>query len=76
LLPLRRSRRFIQSDLRRPAAGVVTRKVVSCSAPFPLPGGLDAQLFAVPGKALYIESENPALDTEIGANVGVEHPRL
>jgi len=34
----------------------VTRKVVSCSAPFPLPGDLDAQLFAVPGKALYFES--------------------
>jgi pyrroloquinoline quinone biosynthesis protein B len=56
---------------------VVTRKVVSRTAPFPLPGGLDAQLFAVPGKvALYFEGENPALDTEIGANVGVEHPRL
>jgi hypothetical protein len=41
-----------------------------------LPGGLNAQLFNVPGKALYFESENPALDTEIGANVSVEHPRL
>jgi pyrroloquinoline quinone biosynthesis protein B len=60
------------------AAGVVTRKVVACDEPFPLPGGLAASLFAVPGKvALYLEDQHledqdPALAAETGANVGVE----
>jgi len=55
------------------AAGVVARKVVARGAPFALPGGMDAELFSVPGKvALYLEDDDPALDTESGANVGVE----
>ncbi len=55
------------------APGVVTRKVVACDEPFPLPGGLAATLFAVPGKvALYLEDQDPALAAETGANVGVE----
>ena len=55
------------------AAGVVTRKEVARDAPFPLPGGLEAELFAVPGKvALYLEGDAPALANETGANVGVE----
>ena len=55
------------------AADVVTRKVVNRDEPFPLPGGMTAELFAVPGKvALYLEGENPALASETGANVGVE----
>ena len=55
------------------AAGVVTRKVVARDQPFPLPGGLTAELFAVPGKvALYLEGDDPALASETGANVGVE----
>jgi pyrroloquinoline quinone biosynthesis protein B len=55
------------------AAGVVTRKIVARNEPFSLPGGLDAELFAVPGKvALYLEGEDPALAAETGANVGVE----
>ena len=55
------------------AAGVVTRKVVGREAPFPLPGGVKAELFAVPGKvALYLEGDDPALASETGANVGVE----
>jgi pyrroloquinoline quinone biosynthesis protein B len=55
------------------AADLVARKVVACDAPFSLPGGVTAELFAVPGKvALYLEGENPALDSETGANVGVE----
>lgn len=55
------------------AAGVVTRKTVARDKPFSLPGRLDAELFAVPGKvALYLEGENPALAAETGANVGVE----
>ena len=55
------------------AADVVTRKVVNRDTPFPLPGGLTAELFAVPGKiALYLEGDDPALASETGANVGVE----
>jgi pyrroloquinoline quinone biosynthesis protein B len=55
------------------AAGVVTRKVVVRNEPFSLPGNLDAELFAVPGKvALYLEGEDPALAAQTGANVGVE----
>jgi pyrroloquinoline quinone biosynthesis protein B len=38
-----------------------------------LAGGVDACLFAVPGKApLYLESENPAREAETAANVGIE----
>ena len=55
------------------APGVVIRKPVDRDAPFPLPGGLSAELFAVPGKvALYLEGDDPALASETGANVGVE----
>jgi len=55
------------------AAGVVARKAVALDEPFSLFGGLDAELFAVPGKvALYLEGDDPALDAESGANVGVE----
>ena len=40
---------------------------------FALPGGLEAQLFTVPGKApLFLEGENPETATETAANVGVE----
>jgi len=47
--------------------------VVDRDAPFALPGGLTAELFAVPGKvALYLEGDDPALASETGANVGVE----
>ena len=55
------------------AAGVVKRQRIMPNRPFVLPGGLHAELFAVPGKAaLYLEDENPALGTETGVNVGVE----
>jgi len=55
------------------AAGVVTRQVIACGAPFKAAEGLEAELFAVPGKvALYLEGDNPALAAETGANVGVE----
>ena len=55
------------------AADLVTRKAVACDESFSLPGGLDAELFAVPGKvALYLEGDDPALAAETGANVGVE----
>ncbi len=55
------------------AADVVSRHVVACGERFALPGGLTAELFAVPGKvALYLEGDAPALDEESGVNVGVE----
>lgn len=55
------------------AADVVTRKAAVLGQPFALPGNLQAELFAVPGKvALYLEGDNPALAIEGGANVGVE----
>jgi len=55
------------------APDLVARKPVARDQPFPLPGGMTAELFAVPGKvALYLEGENPALTAETGANVGVE----
>jgi len=54
-------------------ADIVERKAVALDKPFALPGGLTAELFAVPGKiALYLESDDPALDTETEGNVGVE----
>ena len=56
------------------AADVVTPAARSRSASrFALPGGLEAELFAVPGKVpLYLEGDDPALAAETGANVGVE----
>ena len=55
------------------AADAVRRRTVALGVRFPLPGGLEAALFAVPGKvALYLEGEAPALAAETGANVGVE----
>jgi pyrroloquinoline quinone biosynthesis protein B len=54
-------------------AGVVTRKVGARDQPFSLLGGLDAELFAVPGKvALYLGGDDPALAAKTGANVGIE----
>jgi pyrroloquinoline quinone biosynthesis protein B len=55
------------------AAGLVRRQKVALGVRFPLTGGLEAELFTVPGKvALYLEGEAPALAAETGANVGVE----
>jgi pyrroloquinoline quinone biosynthesis protein B len=55
------------------APDVVKRQEVVPGAPVTLPGGLQAELFTVPGKApLYLEGENPQTAIETGANVGVE----
>jgi pyrroloquinoline quinone biosynthesis protein B len=54
-------------------SNVVTRKAVTRDQTFALPGGLGAELFAVPGKVpLYLEDNDPALAAETGANVGIE----
>src|SRR5205085_4006395 len=55
------------------APDVVTRKAVVAAAAFMLPGGLQAQLFTVPGKVpLYLESNSPETASEAEANVGIE----
>jgi pyrroloquinoline quinone biosynthesis protein B len=55
------------------AADLVPRKAVAANQRFALPGGLEAELFMVPGKvALYLEGSDPVLTGESGANVGVE----
>src|SRR5262249_24934863 len=55
------------------APDLVARKAVAPGESIAFPGGLEAQLFMVPGKApLYLEGENPDLATETAANVGVE----
>ena len=55
------------------APDLVTRRALVPGETVPLPGGLQAQLFTVPGKVpLYLEGENPETASETAANVGVE----
>ena len=55
------------------AADVVQKRRVALAQAFALPNGLQAELFAVPGKVpLYLERGEPELAAETGANVGVE----
>ena len=55
------------------APDVVARRPVRAGERFALPGGLEAELFLVPGKApLYLEGAAPALAAETEANVGLE----
>ena len=55
------------------AADVVARHPIRAGTAFGLPGGIEAELFIVPGKApLYLEGDNPALEAETEANVGIE----
>jgi pyrroloquinoline quinone biosynthesis protein B len=54
------------------AGDVVSRRPIAIGKSFDLPGGLTAELFAVPGKVpLYLEGGNPDLAREGEANVGV-----
>lgn len=54
-------------------ADVVPRIAVDTGVRFDLPGGIEAEMFIVPGKVpLYLEGENPELETETEANVGLE----
>ena len=61
-----------------PMFGVLTpetvrRQAAAPAAPLLLPGGMEAQLFMVPGKVpLYLESEDLETASESAANVGVE----
>ena len=55
------------------AADVVARHPIRAGTAFGLPGGIEGELFIVPGKApLYLEGDNPALEAETEANVGIE----
>src|SRR5216684_650119 len=55
------------------APDLVIRRAAVPGEPLALPGGLQAQLFLVPGKVpLYLEDENPETASETAANVGVE----
>jgi pyrroloquinoline quinone biosynthesis protein B len=55
------------------AADVVVRRAAAPGETLALPGGLEAQMFLVPGKApLYLEGDNPETASETAANVGVE----
>jgi pyrroloquinoline quinone biosynthesis protein B len=52
---------------------VVRRQTISPGKPCALPGNLQAELFAVPGKVpLYLEGENPETMSETAGTVGVE----
>jgi pyrroloquinoline quinone biosynthesis protein B len=54
------------------APDLVARRAVALGEHVALPGGLAAELFAVPGKApLYLEGEDPQTAAETEANVGV-----
>jgi pyrroloquinoline quinone biosynthesis protein B len=52
---------------------VVRRHAIEPNVPFALPGGLEAEIFAVPGKVpLYLEDENPETMSETAGTVGIE----
>ena len=54
-------------------ADVVTRRAAVPGETLALPGGVEAQLFMVPGKVpLYLEGENLETASETPANVGIE----
>lgn len=52
---------------------MVHRRAVALEEPFALRGGVDVELFAVPGKvALYLEQGQSTFAAQTGVNVGVE----
>jgi pyrroloquinoline quinone biosynthesis protein B len=55
------------------APEVVERRTIGLEQPCALPGGLEAELFTVPGKVpLYLEGENPETMSETAGTVGAE----
>jgi pyrroloquinoline quinone biosynthesis protein B len=55
------------------ALAAAGRQAVKLETPFELPGDIEAELFAVPGKApLYAEGENPEIGIEGETTAGVE----
>ncbi|HEY1475797.1 MAG TPA: pyrroloquinoline quinone biosynthesis protein PqqB [Pseudolabrys sp.] len=58
------------------ALAAMTRRAVNPGERFMLAGGIEASLFMVPGKVpLYLEDDDPAVDVESAANVGIELQR-
>jgi pyrroloquinoline quinone biosynthesis protein B len=58
------------------AMTAMTRRAVNPGERFSLSGGIEAELFTVPGKLpLYLEGEDPALAMESASNVGIELSR-
>jgi pyrroloquinoline quinone biosynthesis protein B len=54
----------------------MTRRAVNPGERFALSGGIEAELFLVPGKLpLYLEGEDPELAVESATNVGIELSR-
>jgi pyrroloquinoline quinone biosynthesis protein B len=55
------------------ASNVVPRRTIGAGASLTLPGGIEAELFTVPGKVpLYLEGDNPDVARDGEGNVGVE----
>jgi pyrroloquinoline quinone biosynthesis protein B len=63
----------VASNTMFSAIRLMSRETVALDEPFALPGGLTAELFAVPGKApLYLEADDPVLDAAGEGNTGIE----
>jgi pyrroloquinoline quinone biosynthesis protein B len=55
------------------AMTAMARKAINPGQPFMLAGGIEANLFTVPGKLpLYLEGDDPEIGIESAANVGIE----
>lgn len=55
------------------APDVVKRRAIAPGERFDIGGGIEAELFLVPGKVpLYLEDDDPETATETAANVGIE----
>ena len=55
------------------ALSAMARRAVNPGERFMLAGNIEARLFMVPGKLpLYLEGDDPEIDTETAANVGIE----
>ena len=60
-----------RNDMFRALTSVTWSTVVPGRS-FPLPGGIEAELFAVPGKVpLYLEGDSPDIAAKNGANTGI-----
>jgi pyrroloquinoline quinone biosynthesis protein B len=61
-----------RNDMFRALTSVIWRRIVPAEA-FQLPGGIEAEVFPVPGKVpLYLEGDNPDPAAADGGNVGIE----
>lgn len=73
LLATRETHAAVSANAMFSALTRMERRTLRLGATFPLASGIEAELFAVPGKApLYLEGEKPELQREGEANVGVE----